>query len=412
MRPVRYALPHQPVPVVAGRAGRVEHVKMAIQGLAVRPAVAEAPPEPAPSWVAELPPARRRHLRWWLWLGAGLTASTLVVGGITRLTESGLSIVDWAPIVGAVPPLNDAAWHEAFARYQHYPQYVILRPDMTLAEFKHIYFWEYLHRMIGRLIGLVFLIPFIWFLIRGYFNGPLLRRVLLLFVLGGLQGLMGWYMVSSGLVDRPEVSHYRLAAHLLLAMTIFGCCIWFANDLLARPRQRIAPDRRTVLLRALTGFGALLVIQIAWGAFVAGLNAGFAYNTFPLMNGRLLPPNGRSQKPVLINLVDNAATVQWVHRVLATVILLSVLALFVKVRRDPGLAPFHRWTAALVGMTMLQFGLGVATLLSFVKIGLGVAHQANALLTVGVLLIFLHRVWQSGSLDRDGDRDQDAVAMI
>lgn len=384
---------------------------MAIQRLAVKPAVAEAPPEHAPSWVAALPAARRRHLRWWLWLGAGLTASTLVVGGITRLTESGLSIVDWAPIVGAIPPLNDAGWHEAFARYQRYPQYAILRPDMTLAEFKHIYFWEYLHRMIGRLIGLVFLIPFIWFLIRGYFNGPLLRRVLLLFVLGGLQGLMGWYMVSSGLVDRPEVSHYRLAAHLLLAMTIFGCCIWFANDLLARPRQCIAPDRRAFLLRALTGFGALLVIQITWGAFVAGLNAGFAYNTFPLMNGSLLPPNGWSQKPVLINLVDNAATVQWVHRVLATIILVSVFALFVTVRREPGLAPFHRWSAALVGMIFLQIGLGVATLLSFVTIGLAVAHQANALLTVGLLLIFLHEVWQSGP-DRQGGEPAPGDAAI
>jgi cytochrome c oxidase assembly protein subunit 15 len=182
---------------------------MAAQWLVHRPTVAEAPPEGAPSWVEAIPAVRRRHLRVWLWLGAELTASTLVVGEITRLTEAGLSIVDWAPIVGAVPPLNDAAWHEAFARYQHYPEDVKLRPDMTLTEFKYIRFWEYLHRMIGRLIGMVFLIPFIWVWIRGSFHAPLIRRVLLLFALGGLQGLMGWYMVSNSLVDRPDVSHYR-----------------------------------------------------------------------------------------------------------------------------------------------------------------------------------------------------------
>jgi len=357
---------------------------------AVRPAASGAP-----GWVEEIPANRRRHLRIWLWLGAALTAFTLVIGGITRLTESGLSIVDWAPIVGSVPPISDAQWHEAFARYQQYPEYIKLRPDMTLSEFKFIYFWEFLHRTIGRVIGLVFLLPFIWFLIRGYFNGPLLKRVLLLFALGGLQGLMGWYMVSSGLVDRPDVSHYRLAAHLLLAMTIFGFCVWFANDLLARPWQPIAAAPRWSLLGWLIGLGVILVVQIFWGALVAGLNAGFILNTFPLMNGSLLPPNGWSQDPLLINLVENLATVQWVHRVMATVLLAGVILLYVKVRRDASLEQFQKWSLGFMLLVMLQYTLGVTTLLTHVQTGIAVTHQATALVIVGFVLTFLHRVWES-----------------
>jgi cytochrome c oxidase assembly protein subunit 15 len=366
---------------------------MATQSIVHQQAVSESPAghSDAASWVAAIPPERRRHLRIWLWTGAALTASTLVVGGITRLTESGLSIVDWAPIVGSVPPLSHADWQEAFARYQQYPEYVKLRPSMTLSDFKYIYFWEYLHRMIGRLIGMVFLIPFIWFLIRGYFTRPLLKRTLLLFALGGMQGLMGWYMVKSGLVDRPDVSHYRLAAHLLLAMTIFGTCIWFANDLLARPRPHVVAKSRTFLWHALVGLGALLVIQITWGAFVAGLKAGFIYPTFPLMDGSVFPPYGWVRDPVWINLVETLPTVQWVHRVLGTVLLISVIAFFIRVRRDQNLARYHRWSAVLAGLILLRYGLGVTTLLTHVKTAIGVTHQATALVILGTLLTFLHR---------------------
>ena len=349
----------------------------------------------APRWAEEIPAKRRRQLRIWLLLGAALTALTLVVGGITRLTESGLSIVDWAPIVGSVPPITNADWQEAFARYQQYPEYLKLRPDMTLSDFKQIYFWEFLHRSIGRLIGIVFLLPFLYFLIRGYFNRPLLRRVMLLFVLGGLQGLMGWYMVSSGLVDRPDVSHYRLAAHLLLAMTIFGSCIWFANDLMARPRLPIARASQRSLMRWLSVLGILLVVQITWGAFVAGLNAGFILNTFPLMNGSLLPPNGWSQDPLLINLVENLATVQWVHRVLATVLLIGGIALFFRIRRDATLERFQPWGLAFMVLVALQYSLGVTTLLTHVKTGIAVTHQVTALIIVGFLITFLHQVWES-----------------
>jgi len=359
-----------------------------------------APAAPAAvSWVEAIPPARRRHLRLWLWIGAALTALTLVVGGITRLTESGLSIVDWAPIVGSVPPLNDADWQEAFARYQQYPEYVKLRPDMTLSEFKFIYFWEYLHRMIGRVIGVVFIVPFIWFWLRGYLTRPLVKRLLVLFALGGLQGLMGWYMVSSGLVDDPEVSHYRLAAHLMLAITIFSCCVWFANDLLARPPAPLKAEPRRYLVRELTIFGVLIFVQIFWGALVAGLNAGFILNTFPLMNGSLLPPNGWSHEPLLINFVENLATVQWVHRVLGTVLLVGAIAFLVRVRRDPDLARFHIWATLFVGLIGLQYAVGVTTLLTHVETAIGVTHQGIALLIVGVLLFIAHQVRHSDAIE-------------
>jgi cytochrome c oxidase assembly protein subunit 15 len=263
---------------------------------------------------------------------------------------------------------------------------------MTLSEFKTIYFWEYLHRIIGRIIGVAFLIPFLFFWIRGYFTGPLLRRAGLLFALGGLQGLMGWYMVSSGLVDRPEVSQYRLAAHLLLAITIFGCCLWFGNDLLDSKPHSLSPESRTFLTRALVAVGGLLIIQIFWGALVAGLNAGFILNTFPLMNGSLLPPQGWSQDPVLINLFENLATVQWMHRLLATALLISSFTLTLRVIRDPALVAFRRWSVVLAATILLQYALGILTLLSQVRIGLGVAHQVVALTIVGVLLTFLHKI--------------------
>ncbi len=368
---------------------------MATRRIANEPALPVIDAIGTPGWVEAIPESRRKHLRRWLWTGAVLTASTLFIGGVTRLTESGLSIVDWDPIVGAVPPITPGDWQEAFSRYQQYSEYVKIRPDMTLGEFKYIYFWEYLHRNIGRLLGVVFLIPFILFWIRGYFNGPLLRRVLLLFALGGLQGLMGWYMVSSGLVDRPDVSQIRLATHLLLAVTIFGCCIWFANDLRSRRAITISLRPRELLRKALLAIGALLGIQIFWGGLVAGLKAGLSFATFPLMDGSLLPPNGWKLNPIPVNLVENPATVQWMHRLLATLLLAGVIALFAMVRRSRELRPFRTWSAAMMGVILVQYALGVATLLSHVLIGLAIIHQLVALLAVGVLLTFLHRVMRS-----------------
>jgi heme a synthase len=343
-------------------------------------------------WIEAIPERRRQHLRIWLLTGAVLTMLTLVIGGITRLTESGLSIVDWAPIVGAVPPLTDAQWQETFDRYRQYPEYQQLRPNMTLSEFKYIFFWEYLHRMIGRVIGLAFAIPFVYFLIKGYFNRPLLKRVLILAGLGGAQGLMGWLMVSSGLVDRPHVSHYRLGMHLTLAFAIFGCCLWFAADLRARPAMTVDADAGRFMKRGLFTLGPLLAIQIFWGALVAGLDAGVILNTFPLMNGSLLPPNGWHMSPVVLNLVENPVTVQWLHRLLGTALLAGAVVFFVRTRRVTANPEARRLNALFAGLIVLQFVLGVSTLLSHVAVPLAAAHQFTALMIFGVWLFWLHRL--------------------
>jgi heme a synthase len=346
-------------------------------------------------WRLSIPEPRRRVLRLWLWSGAALTFLILIVGGITRLTQSGLSIVDWAPIMGAIPPLNEAQWQEAFDRYRQYPEYQQLRRGMTMSEFQFIFFWEYLHRLVARLIGLVFLIPFLFFVARGYLNRPLVVRSLILFVLGGLQGFLGWYMVSSGLVDQPHVSQFRLGIHLSIAFAIFGGCLWFARDLAVRPereREEISTGTRRWMQRALLAIGALFSVQVFWGALVAGLKAGYAFNTFPLMNGRWLPPNMFALEPALLNFVENPFTVQWVHRVLGTLLLALTLVLYLRVRSHlthPGLLAYNR---AFLWLIVAQFGLGVSTLLLAVPVVLGVAHQAMAMVIFGVWLDWLHRV--------------------
>lgn len=340
----------------------------------------------------DLPESRRRHLRLWLASGALLTFVILVVGGITRLTQSGLSIVDWNPIVGVVPPLGEADWMEAFGRYQEYPEYRKLRQGMTLEEFKVIFLWEYAHRLAARLIGVVFLVPFLYFWTRGYFDRPLLRRVLVLFALGAAQGFMGWFMVSSGLVDRPSVSHYRLASHLSFALAILGLCAWLAWEL--RPvagdgevegRSARAGARRVYLL------GGLLAAQILWGAFVAGLDAGLYYGTFPRMGGGWVPPGAWALDPPLRNLLENPATVQWVHRVLGTALAAAaVLAAAAAWRAaDPG--P-RRLSGAFAVLVLAQYGLGVLTLLRFVPVSLGALHQATAVVLFVVWLRWLHHV--------------------
>lgn len=340
---------------------------------------------------AHLSQARRRHLVTWLWLGAALTFSMLVVGGVTRLTQSGLSIVEWAPLVGVVPPLNEAQWLDAFAQYQRFPEYRQLRPDMTLGEYKTIYYWEYAHRLLARAIGVVFLLPFLLFWLRGYLNGPLARRLLVLFGLGALQGVMGWFMVASGLVDRPAVAHERLAAHLLLAFTIFAYCLWTANDLLARPREAA---RTPGLYGWLVTFGAVLVLQVTYGAFVAGLDAGKAFNTYPLMAGSFWPPAAWRLEPPLLNLLDNIATVQWIHRTLPLLLLgvaAGLLVAAVRRRAEPGGRLDVGWAAVLLSGVLIQGALGVATLLSAVALDLAATHQATALLLFGTWVLWLHR---------------------
>ena len=334
---------------------------------------------------------RRRHLRVWLYGGATLTFLLLVIGGITRLTQSGLSIVDWQPLMGVFPPLGEAEWREAFARYQAYPEYQQLRRGMTLAEFRFIYFWEYLHRLTARVLGLAFLVPFAVFWMRGYFDRCLLRRVLLLFGLGALQGFMGWFMVRSGLVDDPRVSHYRLAAHLSLALVIFGYCLWLARDLAPREGGDAAHPRPESA-RWVWALGGLLALQIVWGAFVAGLDAGTIFNSFPQMGGRLVPPGMLRLDPAVRNAFENAATVQWIHRVLGTVLLAGAGAWAVRSGRRGGDARSILLGRVFAGLVAVQYGLGVLTLLHAVPVSLGVLHQATAVALLGVWLTWLHRL--------------------
>jgi heme a synthase len=339
--------------------------------------------------------ARRRRLEIWFWSGAVLVFLILVIGGITRLTQSGLSIVDWQPIMGVVPPLNQAEWQAAFDRYRQFPEYQLLRRGMTMSEFQFIFFWEYLHRMAARLIGLVFLVPFLVFWARGYLDRPLLRRSLLLFGLGAAQGFMGWFMVMSGLVDQPHVSHYRLAAHLMLAFSIFGLCTWYALDLRAKAAGPVADQvAARATRRWLWAFGVLFALQVLWGAFVAGLKAGLVYTTFPLMGGYLVPPAMLALEPALRNVFENPITVQWIHRVLATALAVSAVVLHLRspaVRSD---APSRRLSTILLALMAVQVALGGFTVVYAVPVALGAAHQAAALLIFGVYLVWLHRLYR------------------
>jgi heme a synthase len=346
-------------------------------------------------WRQAVPEQARGRLRAWFWTIAAMTLAVLVVGGITRLTQSGLSIVDWQPLVGAVPPMTDAQWVETFDRYRQYPEYRQLRRGMTLGEFKVIFFWEYLHRLVARLIGIVFLVPFVAFWLAGRLPRPLLARALALFALGGLQGVMGWLMVRSGLVDRPSVSHFRLAAHLSLAFVIFGYAVWLARDLAAgRARPRVAAGARRLMARGLALVGALLAAQIVWGAFVAGLDAGLIFNTFPLMDARLAPPTWMALSPAMLNVVQNPATVQWTHRVLGTVLLGAAAMVWWRIRRAGPDPVSGRLNLAIAGLIGGQYLLGVLTLVYVVPVPLAVAHQAAAMVIAGVWVAWVHHVRQ------------------
>jgi cytochrome c oxidase assembly protein subunit 15 len=340
-----------------------------------------------PSGPDGLDDRRRRHLRIWLYTGAVFTFVILIIGGATRLTQSGLSIVEWKPIVGIVPPLDDGTWQAEFDRYRQFPEYQKYRRDMPLAEFKYIYLWEYVHRAAARTIGVVFLVPFLYFWIRGYLDRSLLRRLLLLFALGALQGGMGWFMVKSGLVDDPRVSHYRLAAHLSIAFAIFGTCLWLAADLRRRRPQHAG---RRPVPRGLMVLGALLILQIIWGAFVAGLDAGLQHNTFPLMGGGLVPSEGMNLTPFWVNPIENPATVQWIHRVLGTALLIAALTAYLRI--GEGRPTSRSLAVAFLGLVLTQYVIGVFTLLSYVPVWLGVTHQAVAMCLFGLWLSWLHRV--------------------
>ncbi|TVQ66256.1 MAG: heme A synthase [Balneolaceae bacterium] len=330
----------------------------------------------------------KKLIRRWYWAGATLVFIILIIGGITRLTGSGLSMTEWQPIMGVIPPLNEAQWEEAFEQYKQYPEYQQINRGMGMAEFKVIFFWEYLHRMAARTLGIVFIVPFLWFLSRRIFDKKQFLRAVFLMTLGMGQALMGWYMVQSGLADIPAVSHYRLAAHLSLAFVIFGACVWFALDL--RPYKHSPGSGRKELIKWLWLFTLLLAVQIVWGAFVAGLNAGHIYNTFPKMFQYWFPPELWISEPLLINLVDNIVTVQWVHRVVGTLLAINVLAIWIRSYQLKTTITTKMWSLSLFAVVLIQYTIGVFTLIYHVPISLGVIHQAAAMILFGVLLGYLH----------------------
>lgn len=336
---------------------------------------------------------KRRSIRAWLWAVAAMTFLVLVIGGVTRLTHSGLSMVDWQPLVGVVPPLSEAQWVASFARYQQFPEYRQLRPDMTLVEYKRIFFWEYLHRLVARLIGLVVIVPFTFFWISGALTRPLARRALALFLLVAMQGGVGWLMVQSGLIDRPSVSHYRLAVHLVLALAIFGLCIWLIRDLSpGRFRAISTIAARRLMSRGLVAVGCLIALQIVWGAFVAGLRAGFVFNTFPLMGGALVPRSAWTLTPAALNLIHDPSGVQWMHRLLGTVLLIVAFVLWLRVRRMQMDRTLRSLFGALLWAIAGQYMLGVLTLINVVPISLAVTHQAMAMAIVGIWVAAVHHV--------------------
>ena len=336
----------------------------------------------------------------WLIVCSVMVATMVVLGGATRLTESGLSIVDWRPISGIFPPFNNAEWQSLFDAYRLSPEFKRTNFWMSLADFKTIFWLEYLHRLWGRLIGLVFFFPFLWFAIRGQINGAFAVRLGAVFVLGGLQGLMGWYMVKSGLVDQPAVSQYRLAAHLILAFIIYGWLLWLAlqcfKPVSAEQAQRRIKYRRHALLLVAGG-----LLTVTAGAFVAGLDAGLAYNTFPKMNGRWIPEGMMRLDPWWINFFENTATVQFTHRALGISLLVLTLWLWLRVRSANVVTKARRLVELLAAIVTAQAALGVATLLSEVPVALGVAHQAGALasFTVAILVVYELRFWPTAAAD-------------
>ena len=339
-------------------------------------------------------------MRWWLLAVAALIALMVLVGGATRLTESGLSIVEWKPITGTLPPLNEAQWAQAFEGYKAIPQYRELNAGMSLAEFKTIFWWEWSHRLLGRFIGVAYLLPFLWFLWRGAFNAELKRRLWLIFGLGAVQGAVGWWMVASGLSQRVEVSQYRLATHLVLALVIFAAIVWTLRRMSQRPHI-VAPSRLKITSVALL---ALTFLQIYFGALVAGLRAGRLYNTWPDIDGAFIPSAARLffEEPWWRNLFDNALTVQFEHRMTAYALLaLALWHAIDAVRSRAAAVVTGAWL--LMAAVTLQAGLGILTLLNQVPIDLALAHQAVAIvvLTLAVLQVERLSVRQIQSMPKD-----------
>ncbi len=313
----------------------------------------------------------------------------VVVGGITRLTHSGLSISNYKLISGTLPPMNETEWQEAFDLYKQYPEYKKLNNHFNLQDFKDIYFWEWFHRLIGRFIGVVFLLPFLYFLIKKQLSKPTIKKCIVLLCMGAFQGFMGWYMVKSGLVDNPDVSHYRLAAHLTTAFVTFAYTFWVALDLIFPNKKRINIPFRNVVRWGL----AILMLQIIYGAFVAGLDAGFIHNHWPMMSeGKFMHETVYiEQTPLYKNFIEGKSGVQFVHRILAYVVVISIIIIWQKSKKLNLTNLQIKGINGLLIMVVVQFLLGVFTILLQVPVWLGVVHQVGAFFLLSIMTFTLHR---------------------
>jgi cytochrome c oxidase assembly protein subunit 15 len=322
--------------------------------------------------------------------------ATLVVGGVTRLTHSGLSIVEWQPLIGAIPPLSQSDWMQLFEKYQQSPEFRLVNSDMSLDGFKFIFWWEWTHRLLGRTIGLVFFVPFLAYVALRKIPAGLMPKLLGFFVLGGLQGAMGWYMVKSGLADDPRVSQYRLAAHLGLAFLIFGLMFWTALGMLQR-RAAVLPDATRGVRLFGAALAALVFVMVLSGALVAGLRAGLVYNTFPLMLGYFVPPDMWQVEPWWLNFLTNLATVQFDHRLIAWSLMLLVPLFWWYVRQRSAKHAPRRAANVMLAMLVLQVTLGISTLLQAVPVPLAAAHQAGAMLLFATVIWVNHALRVGGS---------------
>lgn len=334
-------------------------------------------------------------IRLWLCTVAALILLIVMVGGATRLTGSGLSITEWRPLIGAIPPLSQADWLDAFEKYKQIPEYQRINKGMSLDAFKVIFWWEWSHRFLGRLIGVVFAVPLLVFWMRGRLPAGLAPKLMMLLVLGGLQGAMGWYMVKSGLVDRVDVSQYRLAAHLGIAVVILGLVVWIVFDLAAGPRgihlSTVTGSQRTMAAALV----ALIFMQIMLGAIVAGIKAGLTYNTWPLMDGRLVPEGLDTLSPLYLNLFENPTAVQFNHRLMAYVLVVMAIYHAVDIGRHADDARLRRGAWLLAGAVLSQAALGIWTLLAWVPLALALLHQAVAMLVFVVAVANLHALRQA-----------------
>ncbi|KAB1067235.1 heme A synthase [Tamlana haliotis] len=329
-----------------------------------------------------------KHVINWLLTGCFLIFIMVVIGGITRLTDSGLSISNYRLITGTIPPIGDQEWQEAFDLYKQHPEFNAYNQHFNIEDFKSIYFWEWLHRVIGRSIGMVFIIPFIYFLIRKQLSKSTIKKCLILLGLGAFQGFLGWYMVKSGLVDMPDVSHYRLAAHLVTAFLTFAATLWVALDL-KYPNKK--PANKYIRNLIIWGY-LILIVQIIYGAFIAGLKAGLLHNHWPLMNeSKFMHHTVYVLEPFYRNLIENPSGIQFVHRILAYIVVIFILIIWKKSQKLTLTSLQKQGVNSLVFLVFLQFSLGVLTLIYQVPLWLGVAHQVGAFFLLTGMTFALHR---------------------